>query len=107
MPKVQQRWSIFFRPHLRQHPVLNAVTVVAETLSQAVDTPGANTATAGQSVDSEDSYYSAESCGAIAATDTQGYSCVLGQTQRKYPPCPGLWRQEVEGGVRKWRSVHS
>lgn len=73
MPKVQQRWFIFFRPHLRQHSVLNAVTVVAEILSQAVDTPGANTATAGQSVDSEDSYYSAESCGAIAAADTQGY----------------------------------
>lgn len=42
-------------------------------MSQAVDSPGANTATAGQIVDSEDSYYSAESCGAIAAADTQGY----------------------------------
>lgn len=42
-------------------------------MSQVVDSPGTNTATAGQIVDSEDSYYSAESCGAIAAADTQGY----------------------------------
>lgn len=68
-----------------------------------MDTLGANRAIAGQSVDSEDSYYSAGPCGGYSCCGHMGMyvSCLDKPRGSNSPPCPGLWRQEGEG--RRWK----